>query len=78
MRFAFTAVFGAAAFPSALELRIAIAIAQEAKTLELDNTKVLQASAIVDRDRIVQEVLANLAKVQNTTALTGAVAVILQ
>ena len=42
---------------------------QEAKTLELDNTKVLQASAIVDRDRIVQEVLTNLAKVQCTATV---------
>ncbi len=37
-------------------------VMQEAKTLELDNTKTRQAEAVVDRGRIVQETLDKLTK----------------
>ena len=37
-------------------------VLQEAKTLELDNTKTRQAEAVVDRGRIVQETLDKLTK----------------
>ncbi len=37
-------------------------VLQEAKTLELDNTKTRQAEAVVDRGRIVQETVDKLTR----------------
>ena len=43
-----------------------VPLEQEAKSLELDNSKTRQAEAVVDRDRIVQETVSKLTKACTT------------